>query len=302
MPPAWGLLVTHLVAIDITSSGIGTLPSEMSRLESLRLLRVDDCDELRSLPSELGALSQLRVLSMRRCRSIFEMPCSVRNLASLEKCIAPACSFAHLSSDFDCLQHLSILDLSCCLGLKELPGGLGGLANLKALDLSGCWQLSTLPMNIGQLVQLEMLLLAGCANLTTLPDSLTCLCNLTMLDVQECCALLSLPESIGIGCCNLVMLHLQMDPEDCKMALPTSIQDLENLEVLGLPIRECFAADRTSMTVIEIHGKNYRLPTGWTLPDSLIEKLEDGGILLEQESTFLRYADSFYRVRCIFCL
>ena len=289
------LLVTHLVALDITSSGIVSLPSEMSHLQSLRLLRVDGCDKLRSLPSELGALMQLRVLSMRQCPCIFQIPCSIKNLASLEKCIAPSCGFAHLLPDFGCLQHLSILDLSFCCGFKELPDALGELVNLKAIDLSGCWQLSMLPRNIGQLAQLEMLLLAGCSNLTTLPDSVTCLCNLTVLDLQECCALSSLPESVGIGCCDLVMLRLQMDPEDCKMGLPRSIKDLEKLEVLGLPMRECISGEMLSVNVC---GREYRLPTGWTLPESLIDRLEDGTILLEQESTLSGYAASHYWVRC----
>ena len=289
------LLITHLVTLDITSSRIVTLPSEISCLQSLRLLRVDDCGELRSLSSELSALVQLQILSMRHCYSIFEIPCSMKNLAFLEKCIAPSCSFAHLPLDFDCLQHLSILDLSFCAGLKDLPGGFGGLPNLKAIDLSGCWQLSVLPMNIRQLTQLEILLLAGCSNLTALPDSLTCLCNLLILDVQECCALSSLPESIGIGCCNLETLRLQMDLEDCKMmGLPKSVDGLENLEVLGLPMRECSSGEMPSMTISEICGKKYSLPTGWTLPGSLIERLEDGGIKLEQESTLSRHARDYY--------
>lgn len=279
------LLVTHLVVMDLTSSDIMMLPPEISCLQSLRLLRLDKCDELKSLPSELGALIQLRIMSMRGCRSIFEIPQSMRNLSSLEKLIAPSCGFAQLPLVPDCLQCLSVLDLSGCLGLKKLPNTIGGLANLKAINLSGCWQLSMLPTNIGHLRQLEVLLLHGCSNLSSCPDSLTCLSNLTTLDVQKCYALSSLPDGIGTGCCELLTLRLQMTPEDCKMAFPKSVKDLENLEVLGLPMRACHSKEMQSMTIISISGKQYYFPKGWTLPDSLIKRIEDKAIILEQEAT-----------------
>ncbi|CAD7700161.1 unnamed protein product [Ostreobium quekettii] len=248
------LLTANLVVLDLTSSGIVNLPAQVACLQSARVLRLDDCEELSCLPNEIGDLAQLTVLSMRRCRHICELPKSMGRLSNLTKLLMPGCGIAQfLPIDEGNLQNLALLDLSRCFGLRFLPSSLGELTSLTALDLDGCWQLTSLPSSIGQLVQLEVMLLHGCESLMELPIAVTLLGNLTELDVQGCSKLKCLPQGLADGCPELRVLRLQ---DNYDMAFPEVVTELQQLEVLGVR-------------------------NDWTLPTSMSEKLQDHEMSLE---------------------
>ncbi|CAD7704041.1 unnamed protein product, partial [Ostreobium quekettii] len=231
LPPS--ILTAHLLAIDLTSAGIIEMPSHVSCLQSLQLLRVDDCSGLTYLPSEMGAMMELRVLSMRRCMGIYELPKSMGSLTKLSKLLMPECGIAHFYlPDTKNWQKLTMLDLSGCVGLKQLPQNFGDLTCLAHLNLGGCWQLTCLPSSIGQLLHLRVLILHNCRSLTALPDSTTNLAELEELDLQQCKQLADLPSALGSCCLKLRILRLQgID----GMAFPQFASSLECLEVLGLP-------------------------------------------------------------------
>ncbi|CAD7703431.1 unnamed protein product, partial [Ostreobium quekettii] len=258
LPPT--LLTSQLVAIDLTSSGIVKLPSQISCLQSAQLLRVDYCEKLACLPGEVGELVQLRVLSMRGCRSIHDIPASLGHLSMLTKLLMPQCGIAHsYHPDMKAWHKLTMLDLSRCTGLKCLPPKFGDLASLTALNLGGCWQLTSLPASIGQLSQLEVLILHKCDSLMELPSSMADLSNLQELDVQRCPRLVDIPDTIGGAWLELRVLRLQGNGH---MAFPLFVKDLECLEVLGIP-EEC------------------------EIPEAFNQMLEDLEISLELEATEL---------------
>ena len=261
------LLVTQLVSIDMSSSRITQLPSEISSLECVKVLRVDHCNRLSCLPNELGNMEQLMVLSLRKCRSIYKIPESVTRLVNLTKLLIPFCGIAHfLQPKPEGLQNLSKLDLSKCFGLKELPTTFGDLANLTALNLGGCWQLASLPSSIHQLAKLQWLLLNGCSSLTMIPSSITCLHKLEELDAQDCSSLTSLPDGLDEGCPNLRTLRFQGDFE---LAFPKMVNELKKLQVLGLPSIENGVLGEGQME-ISVSGTKYTLPEGWSLSDAIL--------------------------------
>ncbi|CAD7699657.1 unnamed protein product, partial [Ostreobium quekettii] len=231
LPPS--ILTAQLLAIDLTSSGITELPSQLSCLQSLQLLRLDDCEGLTCLPSEVGAMVELRVLSMRGCRGIYEVPKAMGNLTKLSKLLMPECGIAHFYfPDVKKWHNLTMLDLSGCVGLKQLPQNFGDLTSLAELNLGGCWQLTFLPSSIGRLLRLRVLILHNCRSLTELPDSTTNLAELEELDLQQCKQLADLPSAIGSCCSKLRILRLQgID----GMAFPQFADSLEYLDVLGIP-------------------------------------------------------------------
>ncbi|CAD7697888.1 unnamed protein product [Ostreobium quekettii] len=230
LPPS--LFTAQLLAVDLTSSGIPELPSEISCLQSAKLLRLDCCDKLVRLPSEVGGMSQLRVLSMRQCKSICEIPESLGNLLLLTKLLIPECGIACLCCpDMKMWRNLTMLDLSKCTALKQLPSNIGELVSLTALNLGGCVQCACLPDSIGQLGQLEVLILHRCDRLTELPDTLAKLANMQELDIQQCPRLSGIPNTVGRGWSMLRILRLQ---GNSHMTFPEFFEDLECLEVLGL--------------------------------------------------------------------
>ncbi|CAD7694768.1 unnamed protein product, partial [Ostreobium quekettii] len=231
LPPS--ILTTQLLAIDLASSGITELPSQLSCLRLLQLLRVDDCNGLTCLSSEVGAMVELRVLSMRGCRGIYEIPESMGNLTKLSKLLMPECGIAHFYlPELKKWNRLTMLNLSGCVGLKQLPRNFGDLTCLANLNLGGCWQLTCLPSSLGQLLQLRVLILHNCCSLMGLPDSTTNLAELEELDLQQCRQLADLPSALGSCCLKLRILRLQgID----GMAFPQFANSLGCLEVLGLP-------------------------------------------------------------------
>ena len=183
----------------------------------------------------------------------------------LTKLLMPQCGVAHsYSPDMKTWHNLTLLDLSRCTGLKHLPPNFGDLASLTALNLGGCWQLASLPTNIGQLCQLEVLILHKCMSLMELPSTMANLSSLQELDVQSCPQLASIPSPVGDRLSNLRILRLQGNEH---MAFPKFVEDLECLEVLGLPER-C------------------------AIPDAFKEALEEKGIILEKTWTHLCMACS----------
>ena len=282
------LLLTKLVSIDISSSGILKLPPEISLLKHVKLLRVDNCDKLSCLPSELGSMEHLRVLSMRGCSSIYEIPESVGELGNLTILLMPSCGIAHfLQSKLEGLRNLSKMDLSRCFALKRLPQTIGDLRALTALNLGGCWQLTCLPFSIGQLTELQVLLLNGCSHLTAIPESVTNLHKLRELDIQDCTSLESLPKGIGEGCPQLSILRLQ---GNVALDFPKMV-NWQQLEVLGLPLSKHCAMEEGAVR-ISILGTTHGLPKGWNLHDALLEDVQ------VEENQTEEWLSNEKRVRC----
>lgn len=166
------------------------------------------------------------------------------------------------------LVSLLTLDLSRCVALEELPGGIRELAQLRKLVLRGCSALEVFPVEglaglkslevldvsdceafwealggavnfaefwvgIRELGQLQELIVCGCDIVVAFPhDFLTRNVNLKVLDFSECSARQWLPDGIGeLQALQKVVLR------DCfgLVSLPDSICQLSScLEELDL--------------------------------------------------------------------
>ena len=119
------------------------------------------------LPS-LAGLSQLHTLRLISCRLEGTSIPGLRELVSLQKFHARACSFTSLQGLEECLQ-LQTLRLECCSRLHSLPEGLGRCKDLREVFLHDCSSLRSLP-GLGECGQLARLDVDGCVGLMSLPD------------------------------------------------------------------------------------------------------------------------------------
>ena len=117
----------------------------IGRLESLRILRIYECENLEFLLQETQSLTALWSLRIGSCRSLETLSPSLKQLPSLE--------------------HLVIFN---CEGLNSLDGNgedhVPGLGNLRVLILGKLPKLEALP--VCNLISLDRLVIEECPQLT----------------------------------------------------------------------------------------------------------------------------------------
>jgi Leucine-rich repeat (LRR) protein len=136
--------------------------------------------------------NNLRWLCLQECM-IQRLPNNLFNYCHLQ--------VLHLT-DCNCLQFLSNilshgLNMSICVGMKELSTSIGKLNALLERNLTGCLRLQELPTSIGQLNTLQELNLSECSSLKELPTSIGQLSALQNLYLNDWSSLQELPTSIG---------------------------------------------------------------------------------------------------------
>ena len=267
------LLMTQLCILDLAYSKIVTLPEGISDLRTLRLLQLDGCKELERLPSNMGALSQLSMLSLRFCTHLDFLPESVGLLQELFAFHAAGCKFAALPATIGHLGKLHHLDISYCEDFKELPPEFCNLTCLEALNLAGLLTLESLPEDLGNLKNLKKLIIAGCVRLTSLPESLCLLTKLEMLDMQACYGIKQLPKEIG-ALERLRKLYINK----CWSYLPTSMNRLKSLEILGLNVSSTNFGQYQ-----HVLGPGIDCWFRGHLPYVLKERIEKGEVKIEQD-------------------
>ena len=175
------------------------------------------------------------------------------------------------------MERLTILNLSACSGLRELPG-LERLKQLPALYLSGCSGLTELP-GLERLERLTRLDLSGCSGLTELPG-LEGLEQLTELDLSRCIGLKELPGLERLE--QLTELNLR----GCSglTELPEGIRELMSLRRLGLQVMKLSTLPDWLPEIAEgFVIENYRIAPGKQktnvcLYGTTVEDMEDMSI------------------------
>ena len=169
-----GLRIVPSVGLPIVRDGIvGTIPSELGSLSSLRTLGLWGNQLTGGIPKELGSLTNLQTLNLNENRLTGEIP---KELGSLAK-----------------LQSLDLLENRLT---GEIPTELGDLSELNRLSLSGNRLTGEIPAELENLPYLQGLylrdnLLTGCV-----PDGLR--------DVQHSdLAELGLPFCVDLACSTL---------------------------------------------------------------------------------------------------
>ncbi|KAK7340176.1 hypothetical protein VNO77_20872 [Canavalia gladiata] len=98
-------------------------------------------------------------------------------------------------SIFSKLKGLRVLTLKQ-LGIRRLPGSIGGLKSLRYLDLSYN-NIKKLPNSMGKLNHLQTLLLSHCHRLQKLPDGINLSPSLRHLHLDHCLGLVCMPSALN---------------------------------------------------------------------------------------------------------
>jgi Leucine-rich repeat (LRR) protein len=163
-------LLTELVFLSLQncSSLVSLSLGSVSRLCSLRILRLSGCAKLDETPDFIEAL-HLEYLDMDQCTSLSMIHESIGTLAklrflSLRDCI----ELVRIPDNFNKMDPLISIDLSFC-HIFEVSSIIGDLRSLERLNLQGN-NISKLPSSMKRLYHLAYLNLSHCHKLQYLPD------------------------------------------------------------------------------------------------------------------------------------
>lgn len=138
--------------LDLSSSGLLSLPEDIGECTQLETLYLHDVRFLQELPDSIGRLSNLKQLDLGRCWVLQSVPAAIRHCRKLQWLNMRACrSLEQLPESIGALPNLAHLDLSYCFSLKQLPDSLIRLrrtGKLKHLNLHKCISLEGLPRDL----------------------------------------------------------------------------------------------------------------------------------------------------------
>ncbi|KAL3698328.1 hypothetical protein R1sor_012404 [Riccia sorocarpa] len=133
LPDTFGDLI-KLEHLSINQCKVGSIPSSLRKLTSLRFLKVSEVVGTQAIPDVMRFLRQVQILHLK-CWGIVNLVDALREMTALTE------------------LHLE------CEGIKELPDTFGMLTNLKKLQLR-C-PIEWLPASFANLTRLEKLKLEG---------------------------------------------------------------------------------------------------------------------------------------------
>ncbi|KAL5735589.1 hypothetical protein ACOSQ2_030377 [Xanthoceras sorbifolium] len=118
--PKFKKLRIHLRFLNLSGSGIRSLPESTSFLLHLQILKLKDCYRLRKLPSKMNALINLRYLDMRGVY-LDEMPLGLNELRNLWYYLSDIIVGKGVGGSFKDLKDLKLLSGELCiLGLENV--------------------------------------------------------------------------------------------------------------------------------------------------------------------------------------
>lgn len=244
IPPFFFQYMSCLRVLHLRSTPIPCLPSSISSLCGLRLLRLHGCDKLTAIPSSLKALEKLEFLDFSKCESLEIIPDEVfermSNLRVLDLSSSKIKSLPSSVSNLCCLQHLLLVQCESIAEIQEKSFN-RTMRRFEVLDLSGASSLTSLPSSLSNLVGLKKLILNSCRSLKNMglgagAHSLSNLSKLEVLDLGYCLALEDIEYvSFGDLVPNIKKINLR------RMTTPKrlSFQGCRKLEHLDLSFIEC---------------------------------------------------------------
>ena len=219
---------------------VGSIPSSIDVLTSLRRLALYWNDLSGTLPPELGSLPALEYLGLYGNPWTGSIPSELGNLANLEALL---------------------------LGYNDFSGGipveLSQLSQLDFLFLHEAGLEGEIPSELGTLSQLEYLDLAGNALTGPIPASLGSLSLLEELHLQDNQLSGTIPESFG----NLdVLWWLTLSGNELSGPLPTALMDMDALRYLYLSGNPVGGSMPSWLGTIETLDRIHMASTGLTGP------------------------------------
>ncbi|CAL1402300.1 unnamed protein product [Linum trigynum] len=189
---------------------------------SVKVLRLEQCHNLKKLPDGLSSLTTLRTLNVDGCPNLKGFPATglpvsieclwIRDCKSLES--VPEGLF-HYGNDRMKMPHLKILHIRNCPSLKasetgELPVSLKTIysshftsqsldsldnqfGHLTFLGIAECPRLQRFPEGGLSAPFLTYLIISGCQNLSCLPDQMQNLTSIQYFEIHDCARVVSFP-------------------------------------------------------------------------------------------------------------
>ncbi|KAL3692615.1 hypothetical protein R1sor_006266 [Riccia sorocarpa] len=216
------------------------------------------------------------------------------------------------------LQHLQLLVIEGCGGIRNWPTSLRELTNLKRLGLSHIQNPFELPITLGNLINLEFLCITDC-KIASVPSSLQNLTKLRMLVVKRVIGTEAIPNVIGflrrleilqLECCGIdnlldglreltALRELSLTCEGIT-ELPDTLGNLTFLETLKLTCHiSCLPASVSNLMRLKMLSLEGRFGTvrntqdllyvgrfGTVTQDSLVVRLTENEILCPIDPLF----------------
>jgi hypothetical protein len=129
------LNLTMIERLDLSFNRLDKLPINISRLEKLTELNLENNYRIESLPDSIGELKLLRSLDLTMNR-LRRLPENIGKLKSLKELRLDNNKLTHLPEDLSGLKALEYLSLFYN-NLEELPHSVGELEKLKYLTITG---------------------------------------------------------------------------------------------------------------------------------------------------------------------
>jgi len=220
--------VTELILLQNQLNG--TIPTELSELNNLRLLNLTGNLLSGSIPEELGYLNNLYSLDLSVNQLSESIPNSLGNLSNLTKLTLFINQLnGTIPAELSNLSNLTSLDLHANQLSGSIPTELSNLANLTELNLNINQLSGSIPAELSNLSNLTFLGLALNQLSGNIPTELGNLSNLETLALTDNQLSGNIPFQLG----NLSNLEgLVLTDNQLNGSIPAELGNLSNLESL----------------------------------------------------------------------
>ncbi|KAL2632404.1 hypothetical protein R1flu_017090 [Riccia fluitans] len=196
---------------------------DLSKLQQLRILRMESCSVAENWAMSLGELKSLEWLILFLIEEPFELPISFGRLIRLQYLTILGCEVTSIPASFKKLTSLQVLEVRRIISRQVIP--IRSFRQLRTLKMT-CWAIADLADVFRELIALEELAL-HCEGISKLPATLG---KLTLLkELSTICPVKVLPDSLG-NLTNLEGLELECPIQ----SLPASFSNLTRLGRLAL--------------------------------------------------------------------
>jgi Leucine-rich repeat (LRR) protein len=270
LPPCNASMRCRVTGVDLNNVGmVGTLPSEVANLDSLRILSISDNPLLGGLiPTEIGRLTNLTILNI----SYNALESTIPLLGSLT-----SLTYLHLGNnkltgevpDLWTLDSLNFLYLFSNSFHGSLPACIGSLTGLRFLQISDNEFSGKIPSDIYKCSELEYLGLAENLLSGTLPY--LGLDHLKVISWHDNYFSGQIPPCYG-ELLNLTFFRV----DNCFVSgtIPQELSQLANIETMLLfgnslqgPIDNVFSPTQSLLSVVDFSGN----ALSGAIPDSVFE-------------------------------
>ncbi|XP_021715245.1 putative disease resistance protein RGA4 [Chenopodium quinoa] len=245
-------------------SGSARLPKELFQCTSLKQLRLQKCEKLKSWPGNpwnpisleelcidrcssltyspnARSLNALKTLVIRGCRSLKVAPKFLERCTSLTKLAISNCVILKKVENLQYLISLEELDIIDCKNIESLPPGINSLTSLRTMRIGGeSGDISNWYRQFPEctsLRSLEKVWLKGMKFMDSLPQQLRQLSQLKVLRLKSFTSLKKLPDWL---CNDLINLELLIF-EECNYLseLPSQEKLMQLRKLHCLRIEKC---------------------------------------------------------------